>query len=431
MIASEKQRPPRLELYQYLGAVTERAFSEDRCLEWLRSSNLLNTQVLQGAEGLLANHGLGLRAWGLLATIQPSLWDDHELQHLENLVSHVIGGGALYLHWLRPLLLHRITASKVPNDHATTIEELIGTSWQAYDVINRYFTNFPLAQTQYVWLVKIRYLNTLAQLVPNISFDLTLCNIALDAQGWQDHAYPHREAQSLLGDSSINYWRLWAQSLSSSKDQRKSHLFPTEEAYLDADFIGEANTVLESLREIELSHVKSELWEDLKPWLTRWQPEHLLSTATGSSQPRNRFAPSLTFFNNLYRKWQEPTVQSYLMGDVVAEVAKRGGFASWSEALAALEGAFRLLDDPVHGTIAGQKRALKEAKKQNPAKFANKFMNLETPSGNTMMYSLLPLSLCGAIFAAFTLSDNLSQAIGISLALVGVCGVLFINMAKD
>jgi hypothetical protein len=431
MIASEKQRPVRLELYQYLAAVTERAFSEERTLEWLRNSNLLDTTSLQRAEGLLANQGISLRSWGLLATIQPALWEDHELQHIKNLVYRVVGGAALYLHWLRPLLLQRIAVSKVANEHATEIEEIIGASWQAYEAVNRYLANFPMPELSYPWLVKVRYINTLAQLVPAASFDTILCNIALDAQGWQDNTYPHREAQTLLEDNNLSYWRLWAQSLSSSKDQRKSHLFPTEEAYLDADLITEATPILEMLRELELRSVKTELWEDLKPWLTRWQPEHLLAIATGSNQPRNRFAPSLAPFNTLYRKWQEPSIQSHLMGDVVAEVAKRGGFASWAEALATLEGAFRLLDDPVHGIVANQRRSLKLAKKHNPAKFANKFLNLEAPSGTTMAFSLMPLGLLGAIFAAFTLSENLSQAVGISLALVGVCGVLFINMAHD
>jgi len=427
MLGTERHRPARLEIYQYLAIIGERAFSTERTLLWLRSSGLLNPLPLQGTSGLLANRSATLRAWGVFATIPPSLWEDSEITQLKMLVSDVVGGAALYLHWLRPALLQYMAGRKVPNTDAKAIEDMLGRSWQRFEHLNKSLTNFPIAPHSPPWLIKVRFVNTMSSLMPTPEFDIILCNIALNAQRWSDSADPQREVQLWLDVQSFQYWRLWAQTLAGMKDPQRANPFPADEAALDLALLAEANTLVGMLHNLERQQIKAELWEELKPWLTRWQPEHLLAMATGSNQPRQRFAPSVTPFNVLYRKWQEPYIKAYLTSEVIAEVAKRGGFANWPEALTALEGALRLLDDPCYGLLANQQRALALAKQQFPEKFSKKFIQFKTPTSDMLALGLLPLGAVGSIFAAFTLSENLSQAVGITLVLLGLSGVIFLN----
>ncbi len=431
MIASEQQRPARLELYQYLALITERAFSEDRTLEWLRTTNLLNPALLQGHGGLMGMQSIPLRAWGLLTTLPVTTWGDHELDHCQNLLHQVVGGGALYLHWLRPLLQQRLSLSKVPEERIMAFEESVTASWRSFEQVQRSLAQFPQVQYAQPWLIKLRYLNTLVQVLPQQSFDMILCHVSLDGQSWHEHAYPQREFQAMLEDYTLSFWRLWGQSLTANKDHLKLSMFPAEDTLQEAELIPDLEAALELLRGLERQAMQSDLWDDIKPWLTRWQTDHLLAVATGSNQPRNRFAPNLSMFKTLYRRWQEPVIHSYLTSDLITETARRGGFASLEEALTALGGALRLLDDRTYGLEAAQRRALMLAQKQNPAKFAGRRFNGERSfAGSGVMRGLLPLGLLGAIFAAFMLSGNVSQAIGISLALVGLAGVLLINLSQ-
>jgi cytochrome c551/c552 len=430
IIASEKQRPPRLEIYQYLAVVTERAYGEERALEWLRSSGLLYPAMLQTQEGLLASRGAFVRAWAILATINPALWAEAELSALHDMVLQVVGGGAMYLHWLRAPLLQKLAASKVPDPLARQTEAYMLESWHTFSEFDFTWRNFPLQHVPNPWLLKVRYLQTLAHLLPNPAFDVVLCQISLDAQTWRDGTYPEREAQATLDDSTVSYWRLWAQTLSVKHDQRKNALFPAQEVLEDSEYIAAAEQILAQLHQLERQLIKPEAWEDLKPWLTRWQPEHLLAAATGSNQPRSRFAPTALPFSSFYRKWQEPQVATYQASEVIGALAKRGAFASWQEAIAALEGALRLSEDPLHGLIAAQRRAFELGKKQSPQKFANKHFTFGKPSNLSLTYSLVPIGLLGAIFAAFALSENISQAIGVSLALVGMGGVILLNSSR-
>lgn len=431
IVATEKQRPARLEVYQYLAVVTERAFGEERALEWLRSSGMLHANLLQTQHGLLAARGAYLRAWAVLGSINPALWGEPELAAIHDLVLQVVGGAALYVHWLRQPLLQKMMASKVPDPLALATENHITESWQAYTELSQHWQHFPISNLANPWLLKIRYLQTLAQLLPSPAYDLILCHVALDAQTWRDGVYPEREAQELLEDRSVAYWRLWAQTLSVKNDQRKSALFPVAETLEDTEDLAAADNLLGQLRGLELQYIKPEAWEDLKPWLTRWQTEHLLAAATGSNQPRSRFAPNSLPFSNFYRRWQEPQIMGHQPTEIIATLAKRGAFANWPEALAAMDGAVRLLEDPVHGLVANQKRAFELAKKNNPQKFASKNYTFGKPSQASLVYSMVPLGVMGAIFAAFMFSDNISQAVGISLALVGLGGVALLNLAKS
>ena len=100
------------------------------------------------------------------------------------------------------------------------------------------------------------------------------------------------------------------------------------------------------------------------------------------------------------------------------------------EAVAAFDGAARLMDDPNHGIRATQKRALQLAKQQNPDKYSSMQMMGDSGMGGQALMALLPLLLLGGVVAIFGMSKNIGQALGLSLALAGIVGVLMLGLAR-
>lgn len=429
IIANQKQRPARLALYQYLAIVTERAFSEERALEWLRNTELLSPSPMLNSKGLVVHHGIPLRAWGILAEISPSLWGEHEYRALDTLVTNVIGGAALYLCWLREPLVHAAALNKAPLHELDHIEKLVQSTVHTYEHLAEGLAKINSIPTPLPWILRWRWLKTLFQTSGIPALETILLNTALNGQSWRENIYPDHELQTLLDDPDLYAWRIWGHSITPFKDMRKPFLIPYEELSIDVEAFKEIDGLLGLLKQAEAERVRDTVWNDLKPWLVRWQLDHFLATATGSNQPRARYAPTLYPFNHFYRRWQEPPISGYLASEVIEEVAKRGGFSNWYEVMAAFSGALRLLDDPHHGLQAVQRRAYYAAQKKNPAKFAGKDIDFGRPKGSGMGMMMLPLGFMGALFAIFNMAANTSQAIGLSLALCGLAGVVLLNLS--
>jgi hypothetical protein len=228
----------------------------------------------------------------------------------------------------------------------------------------------------------------------------------------------------------VSYWRLWTLVLTPFKDMRQPYLLPAEEIIHDGDLLASCDQLLATLVASEKSLIKAHLWEDLKPWMTRWQLDHLLAASTGSNKPRNRFAPSLPPYTSLYRIFQEPPVSGLLPSEIIIENAKRGAFSSLFEVVAALEGAGRLINDPVHGIVASQKRALAAANRYNPKKFKTVAQEFGGSSGNGFLMLAMPVGVLGLVAAVVSFSANWGQALGLLLALGGVAGVVALNLKK-
>jgi hypothetical protein len=430
IIANQKQRPARLALYQYLAIVTERAFSEERALEWIRNTELLSPAPMQTSKGLMVHYGIPLRVWGILAGITPTLWSEHEYRALNTLVTHVVGGAALYVCWLRESLTNAAAMSKTPLLELEGIEKTVQATFQTYETIIDGLVQINTTPTAMPWIVRWRWLQTLVQVSGTPALETILLHIALDGQNWAQNIYPDHELQTLLDEHDIFAWRVWAQSVTPFKDMRKAYLIPSDELAIDAEAFKEIDGMLNLLKNAEAERVRDSIWNDLKPWLVRWHLDHFLATATGSNQPRTRYAPTLYPFNHFYRRWQDPQVIGLLASEVIGEVARRGGFANWYEVLAAFQGALRLLDDPHHGLLAVQRRAFYAAQKKNPSKFTGKEIDFGRAKGSGMGMALLPLGFMGALFAIFNMASNTSQAIGLSLALFGLAGVVLLNLSS-
>lgn len=430
IIANQKQRPTRLALYQYLAIVTERAFSEERAIEWLRNTDLLTTTQMQTSKGIFVNQGIPLRAWAILASISPSLWNEQEFRTLKTLMTHVIGGGALYLCWLRDPLVKAAALSKTPLPELDAIEKLIQSTTHTYEAITRELTLITTTPTTLPWVLRWRWLQTLVHTCGIPALETILLFIAIDGQNWREYIYPDHELQLMLNDSTLMTWRIWAQSLTPFKDVRKPYLIPHDELSIDVEAFKEVDSMLTLLKNAETERMHESVWDDLQPWLVRWQIDHLLATATGSNQPRTRYAPTLYPFIHFYRVWQEPQVTGVLASEVIGETAKRGGFSSWYEVIAAFSGALRLIDDPHHGLQAVQRRAFTMAQKKHPEKFIGRDIDFGRRKGSSIGMMLVPLGFIGALFAIFNLAANTSQAIGLSLAFFGLAGVVLLNLSN-
>lgn len=429
LIFSDKIRPQQLELYRYLAIVTELAFDPARTMDWLRESRLLDPAVMCTKDGLLVSEGLRLRAWAILAQIPVSLWTENEFHAVKHLMTHAVGGGALYLVWFRGMLVEANTISKLPLPDVEEMERMIFTSLAFHEESSLALRQLPLRNSPFPWFLRARYMNTFAQLVQIPNFDQVLCMIALSGQAHMENVFPDNELCTLLDDPSLSYWNTWALVLTPFKDVRQPYLMPAEETVRDASLLTSCDTLLAALQEAEKQRVKANLWEDLKPWMTRWQLEHLLAAGTGSNKPRSRFTPNLIPYTHFYRRWQDPLPISPLASEVIAETARRGCFASLFEIIAAFEGAARLLDDPVHGLVPGQKRALEAAKRNNPSRFPAVSADF-APQGSNFLLFLLPVGTLGAVAAIIEMSANWSQAIGLMLALAGLAGVIALNIKK-
>ena len=430
-IYSDKLKPNQLALYRYLAIVTERSFGPERALEWLRETDMLSVRSLtEGSEGIMVERGMYLRAWAILGTIPIELWQDAELHAVKNLVTKTIGGVAIYLAWLRGPLLAAASLSKTPIPHVEEIEMLLKTAMVSYGEHATALKQLPLKTSDKPWLLRVRFLNALVQVAPVPYFDQVMLQVALDGQSWNEDSTPDPELRATLGLREISYWRLWTLVLTPFKDMRQPYLLPAEETIHDGDMLASCDQLLVTLANAEKSLIKAHLWEDLKPWIVRWQLDHLLAAATGSNKPRNRFAPSLPPYTSLYRIWQDPPISGLLPSEIITECARRGAFASLFEVMAALEGAGKLINDPVHGLIASQKRALGAANRYNPKKFKPVSAEFGGNTGNGVLMMVMPLGMLGLIAAIVSFSANWGQALGLILALGGIAGVVALNLKK-
>ena len=429
-IYSEKQNPTQMAFYQYTAIVTESAFGHERTLEWLRDSGMLDTDNFTGSTaGLLAERGIYLRAWYLLSLVPVELWQESDFRRLRNLVTKVIGGATVYLMWFRTPLL---TAASMEKDipELEDIERLLHSAYRLHTSHYAAFQQISPQSGDKPWLLRVRFLNTVKSVIAIPHFDQAALHFALDGQSWDENVTPDPELRATTGLRELTYWRLWGLVLTPFKDIRQPYLLPAEETASDLSLLASCEELLTTLASTEHNLIKAHLWDDLKPWLVRWQLEHLLAASTGSNKPRTRFAPSLPPYTSLYRVWQDPPVSSLLPSEIIAENARRGAFASFFEITAALEGANRLINDPVHGLVASQKRALAAANRYNPKKFKTVAQEFGSSGSGGLLLLLMPMAMLGLIAAVITFSANWGQALGLILALGGVAGVVAINLKK-
>lgn len=431
-IFSDKQKSAQLALYRYLAIVTERSVGPERAVEWLRDTGMLdvNNLVKTGEEGLMVERGTYLRGWYILSTIPVELWQDSEFDALKDLVTRVIGGLTIYMVWFRAPLLAAAGLSKTPLAQVDEIEYLLKSALTSYGEHANALRQLPLTTSDYPWLLRVRFLNSVVQVAPVPGFDQAMLQVSLDGHSWNEGNSPDPELRATVGLREISYWRLWGLVLTPFKDMRQPYLLPAEETTHDGDLLASCDELLATLVSAEKQLIKAHLWDDLKPWMVRWQLEHLLAASTGSNKPRGRFAPSLPPYTSLYRIWQEPQVAALLPSEIIAENARRGAFASMFEIIAAMEGAGKLINDPVHGLLASQKRALQAANQYNPKKFKSVAAEFGSSAGSGLLMMLLPVGMLGLLAAVITFSANWGQALGLILAMSGIAGVVALNLKK-
>jgi hypothetical protein len=426
LIATDKITDERLLRYRYRAIVTELGHDPERTLNWLRDTALLNPAFLKSKHHLAAGQGIFLQAWAMLGEIPVALWGETEYAHIKHLVTATPGGAMLYIYYLRTPLLDFAATHKDPPPLVARLEKYLATARLLYTHIAEPLAQLAKLPATLPWTIRTRYARALATVAPTPGFDHVLLHIALDGYSIVP-GFPGPQLRVALGDNNVSYWSLWAGCLSPERETRLSHLMPAAETLEDHELLQELNQLLPSLRQLEQKLVKPG-WNEILPWMPRWQLDHLLALGIGSNKPRNRFSPSLPPYSTYYRRWSEPVPVGTLPSDLIAENARNGGFASLFEVLAALEGGARLVIDPVHGLIPAQKRALAAARKANPKKFGN--LNYDTPSSPVMRMLFLAALLAGGVGAAVRLTENIGQAIGLSLVIAGFIGILAVQMAK-
>jgi hypothetical protein len=428
ILMSEKVPPERLMHYRYHATVTELGVEPARALGWLRDTGLLKPAAMLTPGNWLGGQAVPLRAWLMLAQLPVALWQEAEFTALHELARDGIGGGLLYAALFRQPLTAEAATRKEPLPMVHEIERMLQLSWLLYNDIAVPLTELGRRPQEAEWTVRARFMHIVARLGPLPAFDQLLLQIALNGRDVRT-GYPDQELRLQLDDPHAGYWRLWAGALSPQRETRLSHLLPAADTFEDLELFPLAEELTAAFRAKEQSLLKPELWNDLQPWLPPWQLEHLLAAGTGSNRPRLRFAPNLPPYSAYYRRWSEPSPRHVLPSDIIAENARRGAFASLFEVLAAFEGALRLITDPAHGLVAAQKRALAAAKKANPAKFGASHLDFGG-AGPAAKAIILGLLLIGGIAAAVMLTGNAGQAIGLSLVVAGVVGMLAVQFAK-
>lgn len=426
---SERTTPAQLFRYRYEAIVTELPHSPDRALEWLRDSSFLNPELLQQEEGLTALKGLLLMGWVILGRIPASLWQDTETTALATLVEQVTGGAFLYAAFLRAPLLAELPQRKHPLAHVQGIEAALQTASLLHAHAAQGAAQVQGELKEPPWLVKIRYAQAVLSALPPPTFDQVLLNVALSGQQWL-RSTPTQALHQALEDRAVAYWRIWALSITPQRDRRQPHLLPFDEIHAELPIATEVEALLRELSEHEQSLLKPELWEQLQPYMPRWTLDHLLAAGTGSNKPRSAFSPTLAPYAGLYNSWALPSAQGVLASHIIWATAQKGGFASWFEVLAAIEGATRLATDPIHGLKPTQKQALSQAKKQNPQQFAGYSIDTEG-LGTTVQLALVGGGMLLGTWAAWSMSDNLGQSLGLMLAVLGLGGILLIRLLSN
>lgn len=435
MMANDKMPEDKLLQYRYLSLAAERSHDENHVIAWIREHNLLSSKPFYGREGLAANKTLSLRTWVLAAGLSHALWHEAEITALKELVMSVVGGGAFYLFFCRTRLLEMPHINDNPIPALDAIESTLTVAYQHHHRLRDNLTAFAAIPATIPWTVRQRYLRTfLAVASPPPTFDQTLMNISLDGQYWNHGALPDTGFRAALADGNdMSYWRLWAHSLAQASEISSYALIPATEAMSEAETIPLCDKALTLLAHNEAKLMRPGVWEEIKPWLNKWQLAHFLAAATGSNHPRDAFAPRTAPLASLYRRWNKTMPSAILASEVLQHTAQQGGFANTAEIQMALEGAAHLIDDPTHGMVATQKRALKAAKQQNPgSKFdALSMGDVDLGAGfQQILTILLPIGLLGGFGAIIMNSQNIGQTIGLSLALLGVTGMVLLTFSK-
>ncbi|MFZ2586991.1 MAG: hypothetical protein WAZ18_02535 [Alphaproteobacteria bacterium] len=429
MHLNEKLSTDKLAAYRYWCVVAEMAHDPARAMGWIREHGLLHVAPMKSEAGLWAGQGIGLKAWALMAKVDVALWSEAEFEMLKELVLDVVGGGMVYMALLRGRLQEASLGRKDPFPHIPEIEQALTRMYTKYMEVAPALTLMMDNETSVPWLVRQRYFQAIKQAAGKPMFDHVLLHVAVNGEHWAA-GYPDAELHAALADPNTSYWRMWALTLGEKGEGFAARPLDAAEALQDASLFGDFNRVLDVLRAQEQQRIKHEVWNEVKPWLIRWQMDHLLAAGTGNSHPREALMPKAPLLRVLYRRWSQPQASGYVASEMIFHTAQHGAFAGVNEVLAALEGAYRLLDDPNHGLVATQKRALQAAKQQNPGQFGALSMGGDGLGSGAVLGMLLPVVLLGGVGAVFMLSKNMGQAIGLSLALAGFAGVALLGAAK-
>lgn len=426
---NDKVTPEKLLFYRYYCVAGEMLHDPARALGWMREHGLLHVTPMKTAGGLGAHNGLLVKAWAMLAQTDVELWSELEFNQLYELALDVVGGGFLFVALFRTKMMDAAMTRKEPFPRLQEIDIALAQAFQNYQTLAPHLDKVQETTSAMPWLVRQHYFTLIGRAGPKPLFDHVLLHIALNGAHW-GQGYPDNELRSGLGDPHASYWRLWALSVCPGGEVHAGQPLDATEAVEDKMLIPACEQALALLRAAENALIKHEIWEDLKPWLIRWQMDHVLAAGTGNSHPREGFMPKQPMLRALYRKWSQPQPTGLLASELIHASAQRGAFASMGEVLAAFEGAVRLIDDPNHGLVATQKRALAAAKQQNPAKFGGMSVGGEGLGAGQVMTLLVPIMLLGGMVGVITLSKNMGQAIGLSLALAGFAGVALLGTAK-
>lgn len=420
----------KMAYYRYYCTTAEMLHDPARALMWMREHGMLHVAPMKSPEGLLAQHGILLKCWALLAQIDLNLWAEDEFVQLKELALDVVGGGMIYLAMLAPRLGEAMLGRKDPLPHSIQIEHALVHAYQNYQRLAPVLDRMAEGDASMPWLVSQRYFSMISKVGPRPMFDHVLLHMALNGEHWAA-GYPDNELRNVMNEPHASYWRLWALSLCPETIQSQGNQpLDAAPALQEKELLPACGQALDLLREAERERIKPDVWNEVKPWLIRWQMDHLLAAGTGNSQPRDALMPKQAHLRALYRRWTQPQAAGVLASEILYATAQAGAFGSMEEVVAAFQGAFRLLDDPMHGLVATQKRALQAARQQNPDKFRHLSMGGEGIGGGQLLAGLLPLVFIGGIATIFVMSKNIGQAIGLSLALAGFAGVALLGLAK-
>lgn len=432
-IYSDKIDPDFLLMYRYHAVAAERTFSVERPLELLRECNLLEPEHFMNRTGLTSHNGIYLKAWLLLSTIPTKYWQDFEFESLYTLATRTIGGACLYFSLFRGLVLEEMAVRKNGIPIITTLEQKLETSFQHYhSLIHPFEKQWPYVGNL-PWTVMARYLNTVRKAGPIPTFDQILLNVSLNGRQYVNGAYPD-DLLINAGLVDLSYWRIWAVGMAPDQGDRMALILPAHVASFETQIFPLLEETLTLLREEELERIEQNVWGMIQAYLPRWSVEHLLAAGTGSNQPRGMFAPTISPFSSLYRKWGSPIPSGALASEIIHENAQKGAFANPQEALAAFEGAFRMLDDPNHGLKAQQKKATKVLQKENPKlmdglPLPKLALNDEALSGSKVVFNLLiPIAIIAFLGVSMTMSQSTGRTVILALVLITVLAFMAVRL---
>ena len=346
--ASEHLPPELLMLYRYEAAAVERAITDKKSTEWLKEFYLLDVEPISGQEGLGRAEGDYLKPWLLLANSKPGTWGDYIFESIAQMATHAVGGAALYIHLLRPLVEAEVKKRAVPPSCIEDLEKNLGTAYAAYTYLSRAFGTWQTAEEQFPWTVRNRFLSDFYNAGKFPTFDEVLMNVSLSGRGYEMNATPVQNFKN-FGYHGENYWRLWAIVLAPEQAKKINNMLPAVETELEKKIYKEFETAFAKLVEAETALLDMTDFADCQPHMMTFTMDHLVGASTKKKDARSAFAPAVSPFSNLYRQWNEGAPAQVRPSDIIKFAASQGGFGSAQEVLAAIDGAFILIKDPTYG----------------------------------------------------------------------------------